>query len=404
MLKLIHHFLTPPVFAGNDKKTNRAKLLHFLVTTFGVVDLGIVIAAITISGINIRLVLAALFLTAVVVYLFVQQINRTLVQLQQEIDERKQTEQALQESEEHFRNLVEGSLQGIYIHSDMQLLFANQACAEIHGYASATEFLALDSLEKTIAPHELERLRGYKEIRTAGGEVPSRYEYQAVRQDGLQITLQNEVQLVNWQGEWVIQGTVIDISEQKRAEKALHAFTHRLRILREIDEVILAARSSEEVAHAVLTRIKQIVPCQRAGVTMVDLDRNDAFVLAAITSNEAILRPGQHFTPDPKLVEVLTAGQVYIIPDFLNLSDPYPYLYLEQLKAEGLRSFIGAPLITPKGMIGVLSLLSNQPHAFAETHSEVLAEVASPLSIALTAGPIAGAGPALRRDVGKPSG
>lgn len=60
--------------------------------------------------------------------------------------ERKQAEEALRKSEQRFRSLIEGSPQGILIHRRWKPLFINQAYADLLGYESPDEILALKSL------------------------------------------------------------------------------------------------------------------------------------------------------------------------------------------------------------------------------------------------------------------
>ena len=67
--------------------------------------------------------------------------------------------------EERFRGLVEASVQGILVHHDFVPLFANQACADILGYQSPDEVVALGSLERVFASEELVRLRDYARTR-----------------------------------------------------------------------------------------------------------------------------------------------------------------------------------------------------------------------------------------------
>ncbi len=43
--------------------------------------------------------------------------------------------------ESSFRGLAETSLQGIFVHRDWRILFANQAAAQTLGYASVAELL-----------------------------------------------------------------------------------------------------------------------------------------------------------------------------------------------------------------------------------------------------------------------
>ena len=58
----------------------------------------------------------------------------TVEQLMGEIRDREKAERGSAESEERFRGLVEGSIQGIIIHRDHKPLFVNRMWAEIHGF------------------------------------------------------------------------------------------------------------------------------------------------------------------------------------------------------------------------------------------------------------------------------
>ncbi|MGI9335665.1 MAG: hybrid sensor histidine kinase/response regulator [Gammaproteobacteria bacterium] len=136
---------------------------------------------------------------------------------------------SLRESEESFRNLIEGSIQGIVIQRDWKPLFANQAFADILGFASPREILALDSLEPTFSPHERARLRAYQNARSRGDHAPAHYEFDALRKDGSALTLQCTVSLISWKGKPAHQVAVIDITERKRTEEALRTSEARFR-------------------------------------------------------------------------------------------------------------------------------------------------------------------------------
>lgn len=146
-----------------------------------------------------------------------------------DITARKKAEDSLQESEARFRDLVEGSIQGIFVHRDFKLLFANQAMAEMLGYDGPEDLLKFDSVLDFVHPEERARTTGLKDARLAGEEAPERYEFRAVRRDGSTLWLENIARLVNWGGADAVQATVIDITERKQAEEALRRSEESLR-------------------------------------------------------------------------------------------------------------------------------------------------------------------------------
>jgi len=127
----------------------------------------------------------------------------------------------LQESEQRYRNLIEDSIQGIVIQRDGVPLFANQAFADIFGYASPEQVLALHSIKPWIAAHEMERLEENANARARGEDVPSHFQFQGVRQDGALIWLDNIATMIQWQGKPAHASALVDITENKLAEQRL---------------------------------------------------------------------------------------------------------------------------------------------------------------------------------------
>ena len=127
----------------------------------------------------------------------------------------------LQESEKRYRDLIEDSIQGIVIQRDGVPLFANRAFAEIFGYDSPEQMLALKSVSPWIAAHELERLKEHASALARGEDVPSQFEFQGVRRDGALIWLDNITTTIQWQGKPALASTMVDITENKLAEQRM---------------------------------------------------------------------------------------------------------------------------------------------------------------------------------------
>ena len=154
----------------------------------------------------------------------------------QDITERKLNEAQLLESEERFRNLIEGSIQGILIHRDFEPLFVNQAYAAILGFESIGALFDLGSLQALIAPSDRAQVVESETNRADGEPAPERYEYEALNQRGEIVLLENLSRSVVWEGKPAIQNTVIDITDRRRveAERLAHAQRQRDALVREV--------------------------------------------------------------------------------------------------------------------------------------------------------------------------
>ena len=170
---------------------------------------------------------------------------------------------ALEESERQFRNLVEGSIQGVFVHKDWDTLFANQALADIFGYRSPEEILALKRVDPLIAPAEHERLRGYRTARRKGEYAPEIYEARGLKKDGSILWLEFRVTQIDWRGIAAIQCVVIDITERKNSEIL------NLRLARIVEDSI----NEVYVFDAETLKFVQVnaTACENLGYTMEEL-------------------------------------------------------------------------------------------------------------------------------------
>ncbi len=131
------------------------------------------------------------------------------------ITRRKKVQMELRESEERFRNLIEGSLLGIVIDRNGKPLFANQAFANIFGYENPGQIVELDTLDPLYHPDEVARIRRICADRMGGLSAPARYEFRGRRRNGQPLLLETQVRVVNWKGAPAAQSTIIDITERQ---------------------------------------------------------------------------------------------------------------------------------------------------------------------------------------------
>ncbi len=159
--------------------------------------------------------------------------KRAILIVLRDVTERKRNLEALRESEAKFRNLVEGSRQGVCIHRDFKPLFANQAFADIFGFDFPDDVLALETLLTVFLPAERKAVADNLTARERGEPMANIYKRRALRRDGSRIWVENQLSEVEWEGAPAIQLTVLDITDRVGAETMKNDFistvSHELR-------------------------------------------------------------------------------------------------------------------------------------------------------------------------------
>ncbi len=154
-----------------------------------------------------------------------------VVEIQNDITERRRTEEALRKSEQNFRNSLDSSPLGIRIvNAEGELLYANQAILDIYGYSSVEELKAVPTKQRYTPQSYAEHQERVKK-RELGKPIPSSYEISIVRKNGEVRHLLAFRKEVIWGGEVQFQTLYQDITEHKQADGALQESEERYRHL-----------------------------------------------------------------------------------------------------------------------------------------------------------------------------
>jgi PAS domain S-box-containing protein len=145
-----------------------------------------------------------------------------------DISDIKQAEEALKESEEKYRSLIEDSIDGIAIVQGTEVKFVNPALIKMFGYHDEKDLEVHNFLE-LISPEYRQQMEQFGYDREAGKKVPTRYQFKALRKDGTEFDAELSVGIVKYKGDIARQGVIRDISKEKQAEEALRESEKRYR-------------------------------------------------------------------------------------------------------------------------------------------------------------------------------
>jgi hypothetical protein len=138
----------------------------------------------------------------------------------------KQQEEALRESEERYRSLVESAPDAIVVHRNNKFIFANQAALTLYG-ADTFEQLAAHSVLDLVSPREREELRKRTKQLKSEGRVSLR-EINIQRIDGRKVEIEIVAGVIQYQGSSAIQTIMRDITERKLAEDKLKKWAEQM--------------------------------------------------------------------------------------------------------------------------------------------------------------------------------
>ncbi|HXZ25701.1 MAG TPA: PAS domain S-box protein, partial [Nitrospiria bacterium] len=144
-----------------------------------------------------------------------------LVGTVQDITDRKQAEEALRESEERYRNVVELSPEAIFINQNGRIIFANTACVKLLGATTVEQVIGKSPFEIVHPDHHQEVRTVIQGLLERGEQMPLT-ERRWIRLDGTTVNVEVTASVLPFADGAAIQVFARDISARRRVEERLN--------------------------------------------------------------------------------------------------------------------------------------------------------------------------------------
>lgn len=189
-----------------------------------------------------------------------------------DISEKQELTRLVEESKEKYREIVEGSLDGLIVIQDGNLVFVNASAVRIFGYESAAEMLKV-RFEDIIAPGSKSFFAKDLQAGEIGTDIFTNYEMKGLTRAGVVIDLEINARLISWNGSRAIQSSMRDITERKAMEREQALWFWEQESLMTIDRQLVAMVDLEKLLNAVTNHARAFTRADFAGVPLINADK-----------------------------------------------------------------------------------------------------------------------------------
>lgn len=144
-----------------------------------------------------------------------------------DITERRRAEDALRESEEKYRLVVENASDAILVAQDGIMKFVNRRTVDLFGYPE--EILTAKPFIKFIHPEDRSMVLDRHERRVRGEDLPPVYPFRVLAEDGTLKWVEIHAIIIMWEGKPATLNFIRDVTERRRADEERKTLGERLR-------------------------------------------------------------------------------------------------------------------------------------------------------------------------------
>ena len=293
-----------------------------------------------------------------------------------DISERKQTEEALRQSEERYRTLVEESFDGIFVQKGPTIIFANQRLNEMLGYEEG-ELLGLVHW-LVYHPDYQTITKERAQARMRGEMVTPHYEVKLQRKDGSWFYGDINARDINIKGEHGIQVWVRDISENKQVEEKNQHRLAQLKLIYEVGQYLSGELQLEALTSKIVTTVQDAFNYYGVMLFLID-EKDTTLTMKSIAGGYADIFPSYFWLEkgEGMIGHAAATGETQVSGDVRN--NPH---YVRKVE-EKTSSELSVPIKKGQDVIAVLDIQSDQFDAFDETDVQVMETLTDQIAVAI---------------------
>ncbi len=295
--------------------------------------------------------------------------NQSRLVLLSVIEDQKQTEAALRESEERYKGLIDSAFDGVVILRDRTIVSANRAYAEMFGYS--VEEVIGQSVLKFTAPeyHDL----AVNQI----AQTESTYESVGLSNDGTRIPIEISGQVCMYDGQPASLAAVRNITERTRAEEIQTQRAARALFRADVSSALAASRAPLR-ATLELCATAMVQHLGAAFARVWTLNREGDVLELQTSAGMYTHIDGAHGRVPVGSYKIGKIAQERV-PHITNDVQTDPRVSdKEWAQHEGMVAFAGYPLLLENRLLGVMAMFSRTE--LAEDTLDALASVADLMS------------------------
>lgn len=283
------------------------------------------------------------------------------------LEERKRIEEALRDSEEKYRAVVENANDAIFVVQDGIIKFVNSRALEMIDFTY--EELTSRPFGEFIHPDDRDMVPERHVKRQQGVDLPSQYSFRIIAKSGDVHWVELNVVMIEWEDRPAALSFLSDITERKCAENELRNQYTAIEAVNDILKNTLRCDTDEEVARNCLEIVENLTDSEFGWLGEInESGRLDTIALSDPGWDACGIKEGS----PPRMISNMEISGIWgrVLKDGVPLltNDPVRHVASVGLP-EGhpaIVSFLGVPLKSSEQTIGMVAL-ANKPSGYTRS-------------------------------------